>query len=208
MSETSRTMLDYARDALNARMTKDNLRLVLENVITYADTLRARLDDVHRTPQDQLTPAEVRLGQYAQPPRTFASDTERALFQIACGLRDSLEETRDQRNSARLKVMGLEARVAELVARLAEYERPADEDPITFTLTEQADAVCAEDDVTPQVAKLRALLADQREQATREADDPARCLEVHPFSPRDGWRMVCGNCDHGKDASCHKDGAE
>lgn len=30
------------------------------------------------------------------------------------------------------------ARVAELEARLAEYERPADEDPIAYTLTEQA----------------------------------------------------------------------
>jgi hypothetical protein len=43
--------------------------------------------------------------------------------------------------------------------------------------------------------------------AVREADDPARCLRVHPFSPRDGWRMVCGNCDHGKDAECHQVGA-
>ncbi|MFC8986904.1 hypothetical protein [Streptomyces sp. NPDC057115] len=46
-------------------------------------------------------------------------------------------------------------RVAELEARLAEYDRPADEDPIAYALTEQAD------DVTPQVAKLRALLAGQ-----------------------------------------------
>ncbi|MGY0067679.1 hypothetical protein ACWZEH_12805 [Streptomyces sp. QTS137] len=112
----SRTMLDLARTALGARMAKDDLRLVLENVVTYADALRVRLDEVHRVPQDNVTPAEVRLEQYAQPPRTFASDTERALFQIACGLRDTLEETRDQRNSARLKVMGLEARVAELEA--------------------------------------------------------------------------------------------
>jgi len=49
--------------------------------------------------------------------------------------------------------------VAELEARLAEYERPADEDPITYTLTDKAPG-----DVTPQVAKLRALLAGQREQ--------------------------------------------
>ncbi|BBC35213.1 hypothetical protein SGFS_065070 [Streptomyces graminofaciens] len=41
----------------------------------------------------------------------------------------------------------------------------------------------------------------------REDDDPARCLKVHHFSPRDGWRMVCGNCDHGKDADCHQVGA-
>lgn len=40
----------------------------------------------------------------------------------------------------------------------------------------------------------------------REVDDPARCLTVHEFSPRDGWRMVCGNCDHGKGADCHQAG--
>lgn len=42
--------------------------------------------------------------------------------------------------------------------------------------------------------------------ARREDDDPARCLKAHEFSPRDGWRMVCSNCDHGKDADCHQGG--
>lgn len=41
----------------------------------------------------------------------------------------------------------------------------------------------------------------------RQDDDPARCLKVHEFSPRDGWRMVCSNCDHGKGADCHQGGA-
>ena len=85
----SRTMLDHARDALNARMTKDDLRLVLENVVTYA---------------------------------------------------------------------------ASLETRLAERERPVDEDPIRFELTPKAEQLRAEDDVTPQVRKLRALLAGQRAQ--------------------------------------------
>lgn len=40
-----------------------------------------------------------------------------------------------------------------------------------------------------------------------QADDPARCLKAHAFFPRDGWRMICGNCDHGKDAACHQGGA-
>ena len=53
-----------------------------------------------------------------------------------------------------------------------------------------------EDDVTPQVEKLRAVLSE----------DPARCLKTHPFSPRDGWRIVCANCDHQRAASCHEDG--
>ncbi|WP_121711599.1 hypothetical protein [Streptomyces sp. E5N91] len=35
----TRTMLDHARAALNARMTKDDLRLVLENTIAFAATL-------------------------------------------------------------------------------------------------------------------------------------------------------------------------
>lgn len=43
-------------------------------------------------------------------------------------------------------------------------------------------------------------------QALREDEDPARCLKAHPFSPRDGWRMVCSNCDHNKDADCHDPG--
>lgn len=41
-----RTMLDHGRDALRARMTKDDLRLVLENVITYAASLET---ERHRT---------------------------------------------------------------------------------------------------------------------------------------------------------------
>lgn len=87
--------------------------------IAELERLRARLDDVHRTPQDNITPAEVRLEQYGRRTKTWStatydSGTEKALHEIACQLRDALEETRDQRNSARLKVMGLEARVAEL----------------------------------------------------------------------------------------------
>jgi hypothetical protein len=42
MSEPTRTMLDRAREALTARMTKDDLRLVLENVVTYAAELEAQ----------------------------------------------------------------------------------------------------------------------------------------------------------------------
>ena len=42
----ARTMLDHARDALNARMTKDDLRLVLENVIAHAAALQARVAEL------------------------------------------------------------------------------------------------------------------------------------------------------------------
>ncbi|MFC8515543.1 hypothetical protein [Streptomyces sp. NPDC057257] len=53
----------------------------------------------------------------------------------------------------------LKARVAELEAQLSARERPVDEDPITYALTDKAATV---EDVTPQVSKLRALLAGQR----------------------------------------------
>ncbi|MFE9936368.1 hypothetical protein [Streptomyces hirsutus] len=88
------------------------------------------------------------------------------------------------------RLLDAEARVAELEARLAEYERPVDEDPIAYVLTDKADAedivrpcgcpkrfnrhadgcptLAAEDDVTPQVTKLRARLAEQRTAATAE----------------------------------------
>lgn len=46
----ARTMLDHARDALNARMTKDDLRLVLENVVTYAAVLESRLAEDEVSP--------------------------------------------------------------------------------------------------------------------------------------------------------------
>jgi hypothetical protein len=39
-----RTMLDLARNALSARMAKDDLRLVLENVVTYAASLEDQRD--------------------------------------------------------------------------------------------------------------------------------------------------------------------
>jgi hypothetical protein len=47
--------------------------------------------------------------------------------------------------------------LAALRARFAVSDHPVDEDPIAFALTEKAN------DVTPQVQKLRALLAGQRE---------------------------------------------
>lgn len=40
----ARTVLDLGRNALNARMAKDDLRLVLENVITYAASLEDQRD--------------------------------------------------------------------------------------------------------------------------------------------------------------------
>ncbi|HKW93134.1 MAG TPA: hypothetical protein VJX92_14655 [Methylomirabilota bacterium] len=67
---------------------------------------------------------------------------------------------------------GLRARVAELEAQLAVKDRTVDEDPIAFVLTDRADGIARlnvplqalreDEDVSPQVGKLRALLAGQR----------------------------------------------
>jgi len=57
MSETTRTMLDHARDALNARMTKDALHLVLENTITYA----AALETERHSTNESLSEAAEQL---------------------------------------------------------------------------------------------------------------------------------------------------
>lgn len=59
------------------------------------------------------------------------------------------------------RLIDAEAEAERLRAKLAEYERPADEDPITYALTPKATDVR---DVTPQVQKLRDLLAGQRRQ--------------------------------------------
>lgn len=58
------------------------------------------------------------------------------------------------------EVTALRARLAELDADRAE-SHPVDEDPIAYSLTPKAAAVR---DVTPQVRKLRDLLAGQRRQ--------------------------------------------
>lgn len=63
---------------------------------------------------------------------------------------------------AELKRLG--DRVLELEQLLAEKDRPVDEDPIAFVLTGKTEA-----DVRPQVRRLRALLAGQREQVGGES---------------------------------------
>lgn len=67
--------------------------------------------------------------------------------------------------------------------------------PMSVGLLEAQRELDEVDGITRRIAPVQAL---------REDDDPARCLEVHPFSPRDGWRLICGSCDHGKDAACHR----
>ncbi|GHF74166.1 hypothetical protein [Streptomyces thermodiastaticus] len=52
--QQARTILDRARDALDARMTKDDLRHVLSNVIAYTAELEARIAEYER-PADGIT---------------------------------------------------------------------------------------------------------------------------------------------------------
>lgn len=52
----------------------------------------------------------------------------------------------------------LRARVTELETRLAEYERPADEDPIAYTLTDKA---AVADGFTRLIAPIQAMRADE-----------------------------------------------
>ncbi|HZF92021.1 hypothetical protein [Streptomyces sp.] len=94
------------------------------------ERLRARLTDVHRIPQDNLTPAEVRLAQYGERTKawstaTYDSGTEKALHEIACALQSTLEETRDQRNAARLRVIELEEQRDRRRARLVALQNDA-----------------------------------------------------------------------------------
>lgn len=58
------------------------------------------------------------------------------------------------------------AELASLRARFAVSDHSVDEDPIAYALT---DKPVAEDDVRPQVRKLRALLAGQRTQSGGDA---------------------------------------
>lgn len=81
--------------------------------------LRARLAAADLPPSGRPSAEEYRLEQYAQPPRTFESSTERALFEIAIGLRQVLADTRRRRDDARAGREDAEARVEELEQQLA-----------------------------------------------------------------------------------------
>jgi hypothetical protein len=187
----ARTMLDRAREALNARMVKDDLRLVLENVITYA---AERLAENEQLRNDITGACLARWEEEQENKRLFlawgsARMRARRKNEALKKLRARVAELETERHStnealsdAAEALRRQTARITELEARLAEYERPADEDPIRYTLTDQAAEHCdhpngygpngcagcgefrpADDDVTPQVAKLRSILAGQRQ---------------------------------------------
>jgi hypothetical protein len=190
----ARTMLDRAREALTARMLKDDLRLVLENVITFATERQAENEQL----RDDITGACLaRWEEEQENKRLFlawgsarmrARRKDEALKKLrarVAGLEAERHSTNESLSDAAEVLRRQVARITELEARLAEYERPADEDPIAFALTEQTAEHCDhpngygpngcagcgefrpaddEDDVTPQVNKLRRILAGQREQ--------------------------------------------
>lgn len=71
------------------------------------------------------------------------------------------------------------AELAELRARFAASDHPVDEDPIAYRLTDAAEALPSsepitprEEDVRPQVRRLRALLAGQRAAVEDPHDSP------------------------------------
>jgi hypothetical protein len=59
----SRSVLDRARDALGARMSKDDLRLVLENTIAYAAALEAERHSTNEALNDAVQALRLRTTQ-------------------------------------------------------------------------------------------------------------------------------------------------
>lgn len=75
-----RTVLDRARDALGARMTKDDLRLVLENVVTYATGLEEALA-AERVPYRERAARETSPARRAAWLRLAAAEESEAVRQ-------------------------------------------------------------------------------------------------------------------------------
>lgn len=151
----SPSILDRAREALGARMAKDDLRLVLENVINYAAGLEAErhstneaLDDAAkqlRADRDRIAVLEAR-------------DT--ALLTVMERVRDmdaSVTDVDGRPAKPGCSVWGLLSDLATVrgLNRAPEHNQWSGE-----PYPESAPA----EDVTPQVTKLRALLAGQRMQ--------------------------------------------
>lgn len=185
--------------------------------IAELERLRARLDDVHRTPQDNITPAEVRLEQYGRRTKTWStatydSGTEKALHEIACQLRDTLEDTRDQRNAARLKVAGLEDRVAELEKQLAESTRADHYTEAARTATETAARLRAEGHTTrargaEDVADLLHAAARQETAAPDAAPWPPVTVYTVEIWDTDTWVGASRKCGTPDEARERRDAA-
>ncbi|MEU2062865.1 hypothetical protein [Streptomyces sp. NPDC013455] len=156
-----RTMLDLARTALSARMAKDDLRLVLENVVTYAASLEARVTELEERIErrrmrlvaaeaDLLAvrgllspaggprqiPAEVEIHERVAPAVEWllnrVAELETERHTTNAALSEAAEALREQRD-----------RIADLEQLLAAKDRPVDEDPIRYALTPKAEASAA-----------------------------------------------------------------
>lgn len=104
----------------------------------------ARLADAELPPSGRPAAAEYRLGQYAQPPRTFESATERALFEIAIDLRQVLADTRRRRDDARAGREEAEAEATQLRARVAELEARSAPAAVLRGVADEWSAQCPE----------------------------------------------------------------
>ncbi|MFF9758613.1 hypothetical protein ACF1G4_03430 [Streptomyces caelestis] len=132
MSESIRTVLDRARDALNARMSQDALRLVLENTITYAAELE-RQRNAFRDQRNNVVATNEQL--HAKVTEAFEARlraenetrTVKREFADAAATVAELVQKRGERmkveNALRDQVAELEAQVAELEAEAAGQRR-------------------------------------------------------------------------------------
>jgi TolA-binding protein len=105
-----RTMLDRARDALNARMAKDDLRLVLENVIGYAAWLESERHSTNEALPDAAEALRANRGRIAELEQCQKNQADN--FEVQAAL-----------------IRQAEARVAELESQLAERDQSADTYP-------------------------------------------------------------------------------
>lgn len=162
MSESTRTMLDHAREALSARMLKDDLRLVLENVITYAAERQAENEQLRHDVtgaclarwEEEQENARLRLAlESARRGRRELRDQVAALLEERYRTNEWADDAAKALRANRDRIAELETHLAAKVQdaeaaakgwerareRLAEFERPADEDPIALSLTTKAD---------------------------------------------------------------------
>jgi hypothetical protein len=189
-------------------MSDDDLHLFLDDLVSAALN---RWRSEPETP-DRVTLAEVEkaCARWRTPGQGYRSDESEVdvLLARVAELEAERHSTNESLSEAAEQLRADRDRIAELEARLAEFERPVDEDPIAFSLTNRAvvpagfcrnespygrrcdlsaghdgDHAMADgagghfgwpasdEDVTPQVRKLRDLLAGQRDAVAAEAGD-------------------------------------
>lgn len=219
--QQTRTVLDRARAVLGARVAKDDLRLVLGNVVGYAAELEGRLrvtDDLRVRALGENDALRKQLGDAGRERDTLRErvaeleaerhTTNEALSEAAEQLRKDrdriaeLEKLIEQATEFRVwePGYGLYIRRAPGTTGFAVMEaRRTDKGRRVWTTTGwlysallsdtelfcwpdaqtavaearriMPGATVSDEDVTPQVQKLRALLAGQREQAAANAPD-------------------------------------